>query len=29
MPRFWNSWLMQRMPYGTNFQGATFSRDRI
>lgn len=26
MPRTWKSWLMQRMPYGTTFQGATFSR---
>jgi hypothetical protein len=27
MPRFWKSWLMQRMPYGTDFYGATFHRE--
>lgn len=29
MPRFWKSWLMQRMTYGTVFYGATFSREVI
>lgn len=29
MPRFWKSWLMQRMTYGTVFYGATFSREAI
>lgn len=24
-PRFIGSWLMQQMPYGTDFQGATFA----
>ena len=26
MPRAWKSWLMQQLPYGTSFQGATFAR---
>lgn len=26
MPRHWKSWLMQQCPYGTPFQGATFTR---
>lgn len=25
-PRHWKSWVMQRMPYGTDFFGCTFSR---
>lgn len=29
MPKHWNSWLMHRMPYGTDFQGATFTREEI
>lgn len=29
MPRFWKSWLMQRMPYGTDFYGATFTRELV
>lgn len=29
MPRHWCSWLMHRMPYGTNLQGCTFTRTRI
>jgi hypothetical protein len=29
MPRFWNSWPMQQLPYGTVFQGATFSREVV
>jgi hypothetical protein len=27
MPRHWKSWLMHKLPYGTDFQGATFSRE--
>lgn len=29
MPRHWNSWLMQQLPYGTVFLGATFKREAI
>jgi hypothetical protein len=29
MPRSWKSWLMQRLPYGTVFTGATFKREAI
>lgn len=29
MPRHWNSWLMQQLPYGTVFTGATFNRKVI
>jgi hypothetical protein len=24
-PPHWKSWLMQRVPYGTDFQGATYA----
>jgi hypothetical protein len=23
-PRYWQSWLMHQLPYGTDFQGAQF-----
>jgi hypothetical protein len=26
MPAHWKSWLMRQLPYGTDFQGASFSR---
>ncbi len=26
MPTNWKSWLMRQLPYGTDFQGATFTR---
>lgn len=26
MPRHWKSWLMQQLPYGTTFTGASFER---
>lgn len=29
MPRAWTSWVMQQMPYGTDYFGATFHRERI
>ena len=29
MPRHYASWLMQRCPYGTTFQGCSFKRERI
>jgi hypothetical protein len=29
LPRFYKSWLMQRMPYGTDFYGATFARKAV
>jgi hypothetical protein len=29
MPRHYASWLMQQLPYGTVFQGATFSRQSL
>lgn len=29
MPRYYNSWLMQQLPYGTVFTGATFSREAL
>lgn len=25
--RSWKSWLMRQLPYGTDFQGATFNRE--
>lgn len=25
MPKYWKSWLMHQLPYGTSFQGAKFS----
>lgn len=28
-PRCWKSWLMQQLPYGTDFYGATFKREAI
>lgn len=27
-PRYWKSWLMQQLPYGTSFQGCTFTISR-
>lgn len=29
MPRHWKSWVMQQCPYGTDFYGCTFSRERV
>jgi hypothetical protein len=29
IPKFWKSWLMQQVPYGTPMQGAEFKRERI
>jgi hypothetical protein len=29
MPRHWCSWVMQKLDYGTVFQGCQFSRARI
>jgi hypothetical protein len=26
MPRHWKSWVMQQMPYGTDFYGCRFER---
>jgi hypothetical protein len=28
-PRNWKSWLMHQMPYGTDLQGCTFSREGV
>lgn len=27
MPRHWKSWVMQQLPYGTDFQGASWRRE--
>lgn len=29
MPRYAGSWLMQQMPYGTDFGGMTITRERL
>lgn len=29
MPKHWQSYLMQRAPYGTDFLGATWARERV
>jgi hypothetical protein len=29
MPRHWKSWLMRQVPYGTNLQGATITREQV
>lgn len=29
MPRAWKSWVMQQVPYGTEFFGCTWSRVRL
>jgi hypothetical protein len=29
MPRHYGSWLMQQLPYGTNFQGCVCSREVV
>lgn len=29
MPRHWKSWLMQRAPYGLDYFGSAWQRERI
>ena len=29
LPQHWKSWVMQHMPYGTDYAGATWARERI
>lgn len=29
MPKFWKSWVMQRLPYYTDYFGCTFTRVRL
>lgn len=29
LPRHWKSWLMQQVPYGTDFMGCRFEKGRL